>query len=63
MNKKSEGHKEVSGTLKDKKEKDLSESHVEMDSRLLSALLTVCFDLSSSISFVFLLILMDLHME
>ncbi|TMX03861.1 hypothetical protein EJD97_013379 [Solanum chilense] len=40
MNKKSEGHKEVSGTLKDKKEKDLSESHVEMDSRLLSALLT-----------------------
>ncbi|KAK6796071.1 hypothetical protein RDI58_009526 [Solanum bulbocastanum] len=40
MNKKSEGHKEVSGTLKDKKEKDSSESHVEMDSRLLSALLT-----------------------
>ncbi|WMV22535.1 hypothetical protein MTR67_015920 [Solanum verrucosum] len=40
MNKKSEGHKEVSGTSKDKKEKDPSESHVEMDSRLLSALLT-----------------------
>ncbi|KAM3379993.1 protein SLOW WALKER 2 [Capsicum galapagoense] len=40
MNKKSKGHKEVSGTLKDKKEKDSSESHVEMDSRLLSALLT-----------------------
>ncbi|CAN4089202.1 unnamed protein product [Withania somnifera] len=40
MNKKSGGHKEVSGTLKDKKEKDPSESHVEMDSRLLSALLT-----------------------
>ncbi|CAN4085120.1 unnamed protein product [Withania somnifera] len=39
MNKKSEGHKEVSGSLKNKKEKDSSESHVEMDSRLLSALL------------------------
>lgn len=42
MNKKSEGHKEVSGTSKEKKEKDSSESHIEMDSRLLSALLTVC---------------------
>ncbi|OIT34815.1 hypothetical protein A4A49_65709 [Nicotiana attenuata] len=41
MNKKSEGHKEVSGTSKEKKEKDSSESHIEMDSRLLSALLTV----------------------
>ncbi|KAJ8535794.1 hypothetical protein K7X08_034195 [Anisodus acutangulus] len=40
MNKKSEGHKEVSGIWKDKKEKDSSETHVEMDSRLLSALLT-----------------------
>ncbi|XP_060206018.1 protein SLOW WALKER 2 [Lycium barbarum] len=40
VNKKSEGHKEVSGTSKDKKEKDSSETHVEMDSRLLSALLT-----------------------
>nr|XP_016486806.1 PREDICTED: CCAAT/enhancer-binding protein zeta-like [Nicotiana tabacum] len=40
MNKKSEGHKEVSGTSKEKKEKDSSESHIEMDSRLLSALLT-----------------------
>lgn len=44
MNKKSKGHKEVSGILKDKKEKDSSESHVEMDSRLLSALLTVGVD-------------------
>lgn len=46
-----EDKKKTSSSSKDIKSKDHSESHVEMDSRILSALLTV------SILFVFLFIL------